>query len=101
MLIDYKKVDIYHKDGAPVLHDIDFHVDEGEFIYIIGRVGTGKSSLLKTIYFEMEVEKAETAEKKKKLIEEAGMELDDEELEQVSGGLGNLKNPIVYIGKAL
>jgi bacteriocin-like protein len=48
-----------------------------------------------------EVEKAETAEKKKKLIEEAGMELDDEELEQVSGGLGNLKNPIVYIGKAL
>ena len=48
-----------------------------------------------------EVEKAETAEAKKELIEEAGMELDDEELEQVSGGLGNLKNPIVYIGKAL
>ena len=48
-----------------------------------------------------EVEKAETAEKKKELIEEAGMELDDEELEQVSGGLGNLKSPIVYIGKAL
>ena len=48
-----------------------------------------------------EVEKAETAEKKKERIEEAGMELDDEELEQVSGGLGNLKNPIVYIGKAL
>ena len=48
-----------------------------------------------------EVEKAETREEKKALIEEAGMELDDEELEQVSGGLGNLKNPIVYIGKAL
>ncbi len=61
MLIDYKKVDIYHKDGAPVLHDIDFHVDEGEFIYIIGRVGSGKSSLLKTIYFEMDVEHAEQA----------------------------------------
>ena len=61
MLIDYKKVDIYHKDGAPVLHDIDFHVDEGEFIYIIGRVGTGKRSLLKTIYFEMDVENAENA----------------------------------------
>ena len=61
MLIDYKKVDIYHKDGAPVLHDIDFHVDEWEFIYIIGRVGTGKSSLLKTIYFEMDVENAENA----------------------------------------
>lgn len=61
MLIDYKKVDIYHKDGAPVLKDINFHVDEGEFIYIIGRVGSGKSSLLKTIYFEMDVENAENA----------------------------------------
>lgn len=61
MLIDYKKVDIYHKDGAPVLHDVDFHVDEGEFIYIIGRVGSGKSSLLKTIYFEMDVKNADNA----------------------------------------
>ena len=61
MLIDYKKVDIYHKDGAPVLHNVDFHVDEGEFIYVIGRVGSGKSSLLKTIYFEMDVENAENA----------------------------------------
>jgi cell division transport system ATP-binding protein len=61
MLIDYKKVDIYHKDGAPVLHDVDFHVDEGEFIYVVGRVGSGKSSLLKTIYFEMDVENAENA----------------------------------------
>ena len=43
------------------MHDIDFHVDEGEFIYIIGRVGSGKSSLLKTIYFEMDVENAENA----------------------------------------
>ena len=34
-----------------------------------------------------EVEKAETKEEKKVLIEEAGMELDDEELEQVAGGL--------------
>lgn len=61
MLIDYKKVDIYHKDGAPVLQDVNFHVDEGEFIYIIGRVGSGKSSLLKTIYFEMDIENAENA----------------------------------------
>ena len=34
-----------------------------------------------------EVEKAETKEEKKVLIEEAGMELDDEELEQVAGGM--------------
>ncbi len=61
MLIDYKKVDIFHKDGAAVLHDVDFHVEEGEFIYVIGRVGAGKSSLLKTIYFEMDIENAENA----------------------------------------
>lgn len=62
MLIDYKKVDIFHKDGAPVLHDVNFHVEEGEFIYVIGRVGSGKSSLLKTIYAEMDIEQAEQAE---------------------------------------
>ncbi len=33
-----------------------FHVDEGEFIYIIGKVGSGKSSLLKTIYCELDIE---------------------------------------------
>ena len=44
-----------------MLHDVDFHVDEGEFIYVIGRVGSGKSSLLKTIYFEMDIENAENA----------------------------------------
>ncbi len=61
MLIDYKKVNIYQQDGTPVLHDVDFHVEEGEFIYIIGRVGSGKSSLLKTLYFELDVEEAEKA----------------------------------------
>lgn len=44
-----------------MLHDVDFHVDEGEFIYLIGRVGSGKSSLLKTIYFELDVDKAQEA----------------------------------------
>jgi hypothetical protein len=48
-----------------------------------------------------QVEKAESVEEKRQLIEDAGMELSDEELEQIAGGLGNLKNPIVYIGKAL
>ncbi len=61
MLIDYKKVNIYQNDGILVLQDVDFHVDEGEFIYIIGRVGAGKSSLLKTLYFELDVEEAENA----------------------------------------
>ena len=55
MLIDYKNVNIYH-DDIHILNDVMFHVDEGEFIYIIGKVGSGKSSLLKTIYCELDIE---------------------------------------------
>ncbi|MBQ7514150.1 MAG: ATP-binding cassette domain-containing protein [Prevotella sp.] len=61
MLIDFKKVNIYQQDGTEVLSNVDFHVDEGEFIYIVGRVGSGKSSLLKTLYFELDVDEAENA----------------------------------------
>ena len=61
MLVDYQKVNIYHQEGKPVLSGVDFHVDEGEFIYLIGRVGSGKSSLLKTVYFELDIEEAEKA----------------------------------------
>ena len=61
MLINYKDVNIYQQDGKQVLTGVDFHVDDGEFIYIIGRVGSGKSSLLKTIYFELDVTEAEEA----------------------------------------
>jgi cell division transport system ATP-binding protein len=61
MLISYKNVDIYHKDGDTVLRGVNFHVEEGEFIYLIGRVGSGKSSLLKTIYCELDIESADEA----------------------------------------
>ena len=61
MLIDYQNVNIYQADTL-VLENVNFHVDEGEFIYIIGKVGSGKSSLLKTLYCELDLDE-ENAEK--------------------------------------
>ena len=58
MLIDYKKVTIFQDDYC-VLKDIDYR---GEFVYIIGKVGSGKSSLLKTLYCELDIDSAEKCE---------------------------------------
>lgn len=54
MLIEYKNVSIYQADKC-ILKDVNFHVDEGEFTYLIGKVGSGKSSLLKTLYCELDL----------------------------------------------
>lgn len=54
MLIEYQNVDIYQEDKC-VLKDVVFHAAEGEFIYIIGKVGSGKTSLLKTMYCELDI----------------------------------------------
>lgn len=63
MLIEYSNVNIYQGDNL-ILDQACFKADEGEFIYIIGKVGSGKSSLLKTMYAELDVyeEEAEKAE---------------------------------------
>ncbi|MBN2166199.1 MAG: ATP-binding cassette domain-containing protein [Marinilabiliaceae bacterium] len=42
-----------------VLKDVNFAISKGEFIYIIGRVGSGKSSLLKTLYAELKLTEGE------------------------------------------
>ena len=36
-----------------ILHQVDFHIDRGEFVYLIGKTGTGKSSLMKTLYGDL------------------------------------------------
>lgn len=60
MFVEYKNVSINHEDVC-VLANVNFHVDEGEFIYIIGHVGSGKSSLLKTLYCELDIREGEQA----------------------------------------
>lgn len=61
MLIDYQKVNIVQDDNV-VLKDVNLQVDEGDFVYIIGKVGSGKSSLLKTMYCELDHDNPEKAE---------------------------------------
>ena len=61
MIIAYQAVNIY-QDDVTVLQGVDFHVEESEFIYIIGPVGSGKSSLLKTLYGELDLYEGEKAE---------------------------------------
>ncbi len=63
MLIDYHKANIFQA-GEVILHDVDFHIDTEQFAYVIGKVGSGKSSLLKSMYCEVDFDKgdAEKAE---------------------------------------
>ena len=51
-LIDYKNVNVYQEEQL-VLNNVNLQIEEGEFVYITGKVGTGKSSLLKTLYGEL------------------------------------------------
>ncbi len=61
MLIDYDNVTI-ERAGRLVLKNVTFHIDEGEFCYLTGSVGSGKSSLLKTMYGEVEIPDGDKAE---------------------------------------
>ena len=54
MILNYKDVDIY-QDEQLVLGKVNFCVEEGEMVYLTGPVGSGKSSLLKSIYGELPV----------------------------------------------
>lgn len=53
-IIDYKGVELHRKELI-VLKNVDFTLEEGEFVYLIGKVGSGKSSLLKSMYAEIPV----------------------------------------------
>jgi cell division transport system ATP-binding protein len=57
-IIDLKNVNIYQGDNL-ILSDVNITVDKGEFVYLVGKTGTGKSSLLKTMYGDLELREGE------------------------------------------
>ncbi len=58
MLIEYRNVNV-DQIYQQVLHDVNLSIDEGEFVYITGKVGSGKSSLIKTLYAELPINEGE------------------------------------------
>ena len=52
-MIDFEHVSKQYKHNAkPALEDVNFHVDDGEFVFLLGHSGAGKSTLLKLILRE-------------------------------------------------
>ncbi len=55
LVVDYNNVEILRKEHV-VLKNVNLQINSGEFTYIIGKVGSGKSSLLKSMYVEIPIE---------------------------------------------
>ncbi len=57
-IIRYQNVSI-RQQGLEILEDINFELNKGEFVYLIGKVGSGKTSFLKTVYGELDIHSGE------------------------------------------
>lgn len=57
-VVDIRGVDIFQQDFL-VLKNVHLNVNKGDFFYIIGKTGSGKSSLLKTLYADLPLDKGE------------------------------------------
>lgn len=57
-VVSVRNVNIYQGNNL-ILQDVNFAVNRGEFVYLVGKTGTGKSSLLKTLYGELALKEGE------------------------------------------
>src|SRR6201986_4227403 len=58
VIIELRHATIYQGENI-ILQDVDLAVHKGEFVYLVGKTGTGKSSLLKTLYGELPLREGE------------------------------------------
>ena len=56
-VVELKDVSIYQRKNL-ILHDINLTIERGEFVYLIGKTGSGKSSLLKILYGDLPLKQA-------------------------------------------
>ena len=59
-IVSVRNVNIYQGSNL-ILQDVNFEVNRGEFVYLVGKTGTGKSSLLKTLYGELQLKEGEAS----------------------------------------
>lgn len=52
-MIDICELDLVYPNGHQALHDVNLQVQRGEFVFLVGTTGSGKSSLLKLLYREL------------------------------------------------
>ncbi len=57
-IVELRNVNIYQGESL-ILSDVNISVEKGEFVYLVGKTGTGKSSLLKTMYGDLELREGE------------------------------------------
>jgi cell division transport system ATP-binding protein len=57
-IVELKNANIYQGDSL-ILSDVNIIVNRGEFVYLVGKTGTGKSSLLKTLYGDLDLKEGD------------------------------------------
>jgi len=55
IIVDYKNVSL-SRDEAQILQNINLKINKGDFVYLIGKVGSGKSTFLKSLYSEIPID---------------------------------------------